>query len=129
MRHARALRLTVLLAAALTGLASCDVCGVAECAFGEVGVLVAASGGGPLDAVTVTLSGPTTMTFTCRATADPQAMNCFSPSPVDPGDYTLTVAAPGFQTVTVSATVTESRSCGCVSETLEPSRVDLSPQP
>ena len=131
VRNARALPLTVLLAVALTGLASCNDCGRTMCASGEVGVLVVASGGGPLNAVTVTLSGPTTttMTFACRATADPQAMSCSSPSPVGPGDYTLMVAAPGLQTVTVSATVTESQSCGCVGETLAPSMVTLSPQP
>ena len=124
----RALPLTVLLALALTGLASCNDCGRTMCAGGWVGVLVVASGGGPLNTVTVTLSGQTTMTFACRATADPTAMSCSSPSQVGPGDYTLSVAAPGFQTVTVSATVTESQSCGCVGETLAPSMVTLSPQ-
>jgi hypothetical protein len=129
MRNARALRLTVLLAVTLTELASCNECGVVDCGGGGPVVLVTASGGGPLDPVTVTLSGPTTMTLTCSATADPQAMNCSSLSEVGVGEYTLTVAAPGFQTVTVSATVTESESCGCVNQKLEPSMVALSPQP
>ena len=91
-------------------------------------VVNAAADGGVVSGVEATLSGPTTETMSCEPNGT-ATLCTWSSGPVTAGTYSLLVTAPGFQSASLSATVTVAADphCGCVGATLQPSMVTLDP--
>jgi len=108
---------------------SCVSCPGCPATYVDIGLVVSGdAGGGAVSGVDATVTGPQNGTMSCAPNGT--ATLCTWPSgPVAPGSYTLTVTAPGFQSATVSATVTvaDADSCGCASGALQPSHVTLDP--
>lgn len=100
-----------------------------ECPAAFVSVVVLEPDGGQVDGVAGMLSGPTTVALTCTPTNG--GIDCVSPSGFETvGTYTLTITAPGFREVDMTATVTVthgSPSCACSFATLKPSTLTLEP--
>ena len=100
--------------------------------FLALGIVVyAAVDGVAVSGVEATLIGPTTIAMDCEPSPNvPAATSCFWPSvPFAEGAYTLLVAAPGFQSKELSATLSliPASRCGCSSAMIEPSTVTLDP--
>ena len=119
----------VSLAFALAGEISCTPCPVG-CPSVEADISFAvtdATDGGPVNGVQATLSGPTTVTMTCQVAG--KVTICSWPYvPVTVGNYSLDVSAPGFQPVTVQASVKVTKpdpSCACQQGTLKPLALTL----
>jgi hypothetical protein len=98
--------------------------------------VTAAADGGAIKGVEATLSGPTTVRFSCEAGANGYPVTaCFPDTETGdvptPGTYSVHVSAPGFQSADVSATVTlvPDTRCGCDALKLNPAQVILSPAP
>ena len=88
-------------------------------------VSVTSATGGPVPALTVTLSGTTSGSGQCNA--GPSASSCVVPGM--PGPYTLQFAASGFQPKAVSVTVSGSTpACGCTSVQTQQLDVVLTPE-
>jgi hypothetical protein len=92
----------------------------------------AAVDGVAVSGVEATLMGPTTISMSCEPSTNvPAATSCFWPlgGTFVEGSYTLLVAAPGFQSKELSATLslTPASRCGCSGATIEPSTVTLDP--
>jgi hypothetical protein len=96
--------------------------------LGIVLTVTAAAGGGVPTGVEATLSGPATETLSCDPTGTAVSCTWRSGTPTA-GSYSLQVAAPGFQTANVNATIAETPDprCGCTWATIKPSVVTLDP--
>ena len=92
--------------------------------FPGLGIVVyAAVDGVAVKGVEATLMGPTTVTLSCEPSANvPAATSCLWPlgAQFAEGAYTLLVAAPGFQSKALSATLS-------LPPMIEPSTVTLDP--
>jgi hypothetical protein len=95
---------------------------------------VTAEGGGPVSGVQATLTwaepepGSSAIIATLACTAGTTQTICVPTSGGSPGGYTLGVTAPGFQAVTVPASVSfPINTCTCGAATIEPKVVTLSP--
>jgi hypothetical protein len=77
--------------------------------------------------VQATLSGPATVVLVCETQIETTL--CFATESGPEGNYSLQVTAPGFQSVTMAATVTfaPGPGCGCATATLQPTGVVLFP--
>jgi hypothetical protein len=102
--------------------------------FLEIELSVTAEGGGPVSGVQATLtwaepgSGSSATIATLACAARTTQTICVPTSDGSPGGYTLEVTAPGFQAVTVPASVSfPIDTCTCGGATLLPSAVTLSP--
>jgi hypothetical protein len=89
--------------------------------------VISSAGTGELSGVQATLSGPVTVQLNCFGFA--QTTLCLPGDGGPAGNYSLQVSAPGFQTVTVAATVrvTPPEGCGCGVANLQPTVVTLNP--
>ena len=92
----------------------------------------AAVNGVAVGGVEATLMGPTTVALSCEPSGNvPAATSCFWPlgATFVEGTYTLLVAAPGFQSKEVGATLSlpPASRCGCSGASIEPSTVTLDP--
>lgn len=88
-------------------------------------VVTAATDGGVMSGVEVTVSGPATGTMLCQP-YDGVTTVCRWPFyTVTEGSYSLLVTAPGFQAVNVSATLAITHGSCCEPGSLEPSTVTL----
>ena len=85
---------------------------------------VTSTTGGPVPALTLTLSGSTSGSGQC--TAGPSASTCVVPGM--PGPYDLQFAAPGFHPKAVSVTVSgNTPACGCTSVQTQQLEVAMTP--
>jgi hypothetical protein len=120
------------LALALMALTSCGgqvpPCPFCPAAWMQIGLVVnAATGGGVLTDGEATLSGPESVTMSCRASGTEMVCEWPPEAPVTEGTYTLQVTATGFHSANVRATVTVGRDqCRC-GAALVPSQVTLDP--
>src|SRR5512139_921856 len=93
-------------------VASCGgECQIPTCAVPfAMRILVTAASGGPVQGVTVPVSG--TVGGTAQCSVGTNATDCIVPGPG--GTYQLEISAPGFQTVLRSVTVHETiQECAC----------------
>jgi len=117
---------------ALLASTSCSPCPNVLCHAPFVDLLVTdAADGGAVSGVQATLSGPTTVFISCSLNGNVTLCIGEWQGAIDAGGYALQVAAPGFQTAAVPATVTvgspPDSHCGCYGASLTPSTVALSP--
>jgi len=113
----------------------CNDCAQHSCPYSPPGIVVyggADGGAGAVSDVEATLTGPTTVTMSCAPSASvPTATSCLWPggTAVTPGTYSLVVAAPGYRSKEVTATVSlvPASHCGCPGVRIEPSTVTLDP--
>jgi len=113
----------------------CNDCAHHSCPYSPPGILVyggADGGAGAVSDVEATLTGPTTVTMSCAPSASvPTATSCLWPggTAVTPGTYSLVVAAPGYRSKELTATVSliPASHCGCPGVRIEPSTVTLDP--
>ena len=130
IRHARAV---AAVAVAVVAIASCidplHSCPACPATAADLSLVVRNSAGsGVVNDVAVTIVGQQNATMSCAPNQG--ATECRWPSvPVTAGTYSLQVAAPGFQSTQLSATVTitPDPTCGCTSATLDPSEIELDP--
>lgn len=110
-------------------MAGCQACDRGTCVLPaeEVFFEVTTSPAMVPSGVQATLTGPVTVTMSCKPRGAQTA--CMWPINlnVTAGTYALQVSAPGYQTTTVQAEVTMTAGmCGCTETSFEPSTVPLS---
>jgi hypothetical protein len=116
--------------------ASCGL--VCECPASFVHVVLnvqASPDAGPLAGVGVAFTGAASGEMTCQPAGIGPGAVCRWPGPVTAGSYVLQVAAPGYQSADIPATLTVDQpstngcGCSCPGATLGPSTVTLDPSP
>ena len=120
---------------ALVSLQTSVGCGSGDCAHScltpTVGIVLdvaSAAGGAAPSGVVATLSGPAMVQLACQPARSVTICTWSGGGPLIEGMYSLLVTAPGFESKTVSATISIMPSqCNCTSAKLQPPGVILVP--
>jgi hypothetical protein len=130
--------LLALISAMVFGCGSRHLCECPALGADIAWIVQASPDGGAVNDVSVTVAGDPTLVMACQIDTYYDVTSCrwSSTVPTTAGShsYALVVAAPGFQTASVPATITvnmgdASADCGCAGATLDPSIVTLQSTP